>query len=159
MKKTTTVLARAVLCSAVLGCVGVQQLQTIRGADVPVADQAPNDMPYVGKRPGELKLIERTFEGQPPLIPHSIANYEEITVTENPCIECHISNDFKGKKMPRVSNSHLATLPTAAQPEPVLNMNRFGGSSTCSGDGYAEPARSAGDRLPLPSTPARVALM
>jgi cytochrome c-type protein NapB len=125
MKKTTTAIALAVLCSAVLGCVGVQQLQTIRGADVPVADQAPNDMPYVGKRPGELKLIERTFEGQPPLIPHSIANYEEITVTENPCIECHISNDFKGKKMPRVSNSHLATLPTAAQPEPVLNMGRW----------------------------------
>ncbi len=125
MKKTTTIIALAVLCSAVLGCVGVQQLQTIRGADVPTADQAPQDLAYQGKRPGELKLIERTFEGQPPLIPHSIANYEEITVTENPCIECHISDDFKGKKMPRVSNSHLVAVPTAAKPEPVLSMSRW----------------------------------
>lgn len=125
MKKTATMIALAVLCSAVVGCVGVQQLQTIRGADVPAADQAPQDLAYQGKRPGELKLIERTFEGQPPLIPHSIANYEEITVTENPCMECHISNDFKGKKMPRVSNSHLVSPPTAAKPEPVLSMSRW----------------------------------
>ena len=125
MKKTTTIIVLAVLCSAVFGCVGVQQFQTIRGADVPTADQVPQDLAYQGKRPGELKLIERTFEGQPPLIPHSIANYEEITVTENPCIECHISDDFKGKKMPRVSNSHLVAAPTAAKPELVLSMSRW----------------------------------
>lgn len=125
MKKTTTIIALAVLCSVVLGCVGVRQLQTIRGADVPDADQAPQDLAYQGKRPGELKLIERTFEGQPPLIPHSIANYDEITVTENPCMECHISNDFKGKRMPRVSDSHLTAPPTAEKPEPVLSMNRW----------------------------------
>jgi cytochrome c-type protein NapB len=125
MKKTTTIIVLAVLCSAVFGCVGVQQFQTIRGADVPTADQVPQDLAYQGKRPGELKLIERTFEGQPPLIPHSIANYEEITVTENPCIECHISDDFKGKKMPRVSNSHLVAAPTAVKPELVLSMSRW----------------------------------
>lgn len=124
MKKTTTIIALALLCAAILGCVGVQQLQTMRGADVPESDQAPQDLAYQGKRPGELKLIERTFEGQPPLIPHSITNYEEITATENPCIECHISNDFKGKKMPRVSNSHLVAAPSA-NAEPVLSMNRW----------------------------------
>lgn len=125
MKKTKTMIALAVLFSAVLGCVAVEPLQTIRGADVPAADQAPRDLAYQGKRPGELKLIERTFEGQPPLIPHSIANYEEITATENPCLECHISNDFRGKKMPRVSDSHLVAKPTAAKPDPVLHMSRW----------------------------------
>ena len=123
MKKTFAKFAVALLLASAVGC--AQQLVTMRGDDVPVADRAPLDIPYQGKRPGELRLIERTFEGQPPLIPHSIANYEEITATENPCLECHISNDFKGKKMPRVSNSHLAVLPTAAKPEPVLSMNRW----------------------------------
>jgi nitrate reductase (cytochrome), electron transfer subunit len=123
MKKTVTKIVVALLLASALGC--AQQLVTMRGNDVPVADQAPRDLPYQGKRPGELRLIERTFEGQPPLIPHSIVNYEEITASDNPCIACHMSSDFKGKKMPRVSDSHLAVLPTAANPDPVLSMTRW----------------------------------
>lgn len=127
MNKTRikAMVAMAVLGAAVLGCVAVEPLQTMRGADVPAADQAPQDMAYQGKRPGELRLIARTFEGQPPLIPHSIANYEEITATDNPCLECHISSEYKGKKMPRVSDSHLVAKPTAARPDPQLHMSRW----------------------------------
>lgn len=123
--KIRAMAALAILSAAVLGCVAVEPLQTMRGTEVPAADQAPQDMAYQGKRPGELRLIARTFEGQPPLIPHSITNFEEITAKENSCLECHISSDYRGKKMPRVSDSHLVAKPTAAKPDPELHMSRW----------------------------------
>ena len=65
----------------------------------------------------------RAFEAQPPLIPHTIENYE-ISATENACWECHNSNDFKGKPMPMVGKSHLLG-PVVADVTPKLNMQRW----------------------------------
>ena len=65
------------------------------------------------------------FRGQPPVIPHSIENVDEITAEENPCLECHITDEFKGKKMPRVPDSHLVPGKTDDIGNPVLNMARF----------------------------------
>ena len=125
MKMTVTKIVLAVLMLVASGWSAAQQVTTMRGAAVPDADRAPQDLQYLGKRPGGQALIRRTFQGQPPLIPHSIANYEEITIADNPCLECHISDEFKGKKMPRVSNSHLTAVPTAANPDPALDMLRW----------------------------------
>ena len=62
-------------------------------------------------------------QAQPPLIPHTIENYE-ISATENACWDCHNSDDFKGKKMPMVGKSHLIG-PVVADVTPKLNMQRW----------------------------------
>lgn len=113
----------AVLAFAASGPIAAQQVNSMRGSQASTADQAPVERAYVGARPGTLQIIERTFKGQPPLIPHAIANIEEITTETNDCLECHISDEFKGKKMPKVSASHLVKGAPGA--EPVLDMTRW----------------------------------
>lgn len=112
--KLTLVLALSVLA----GCATVEAVNSIRGSDVSSVDVAPGNLVYAGKGPGEYRFIDRTFKGQPPLIPHSIDIYE-ISATENACMDCHIDDsDFKGKKMPAVSKAHLvAQASPGAEPE------------------------------------------
>jgi cytochrome c-type protein NapB len=78
---------------------------------------------YVGKRPGQTPLIVRNFATQPPLIPHTVENYE-ISATENACWECHNSDEIKGQKMPMVGKSHLLG-PVVADVLPKLDMKRW----------------------------------
>jgi len=121
--KTFTTVVLACLLSVTASLAGAEPINTIRGSDAASADQPPLDLAYVGGRPGSQKLLTRMFNGQPPLVPHAIASFdEEITATDNPCLECHISNEFKGKKMPRVSDSHLVPGKKASDGSPVLDM-------------------------------------
>ena len=52
--------------------------------------------------------IDRTFEEQPPLIPHKVAKYT-INLTENKCMECHSKEKAKEKDASEVSESHYET--------------------------------------------------
>lgn len=124
MKKFLKRTLWAALAVTVVACASTAvQVSTLRDSSVSSADAAPDVKTYLGKRPGQLALIDRTFAGQPPLVPHSLEGYD-ISSTENACWECHNSNDFKGKKMPMVSKSHL--VPTAVKDaEPQLNMQRW----------------------------------
>jgi len=70
-------------------------------------------------------LIQRTFSGQPPLIPHAIDKYEPITIEENACLDCHISDEFKGKKMPKIGESHFSKTVKEANGSPAMNMARW----------------------------------
>lgn len=121
--KLTIAITLAVLAIAVSGRVAAQQVSSMRGSEVSTADQAPVERKYQGDRPGTLRTIERTFKGQPPLIPHATTDIDEITAGENACLDCHISDEFKGKKMPKVGASHLVK--AAAGAEPVLDMTRW----------------------------------
>ena len=128
--KSTTTFALALLLAATTSFAsqpaGTPQLNSIRGSDAASIDLPPPDRAYVGGRPGGQKLLTRTFNGQPPLVPHAIASYdEEITATDNPCLECHISDEFKGKKMPRVSDKHLIAGKKTSDGNPVLDMSRW----------------------------------
>ena len=83
-------------------------VSSLRGADIPAADVAPVDLKtYAGKRPGSGAPITRTFKEQPPLIPHAIDNFDEITVSDNQCLECHSPETAKDKKAPPVADTHL----------------------------------------------------
>lgn len=108
-----------------IGCAS-KPIAAIRGADVTAADRAPTQKQFPDKSPGGAQeLIPRTFVGQPPLVPHTIAKYEPITVEENDCLECHISDELNGNKMPRMGDSHFVTLDKSGTGKSVVNMARY----------------------------------
>lgn len=110
MKRSVTIFLAAAL-TAISGWGFAQQVagvQTLRGADTAAADQAPDvQKAYTGKKPGLQKPIARTFKEQPPLVPHAVDNFDEITVEENQCMSCHSLEKFKEKNAPKIGDSHL----------------------------------------------------
>jgi nitrate reductase (cytochrome), electron transfer subunit len=105
---------KAVLAATILavlyGCAQFAGVSTLRGSDAGTVDQAPPvAKAYVGKRPGTgATLIPKDYKELPPLIPHAIENFDEITVAENQCLECHSVATAKAKNAPPVGERHLA---------------------------------------------------
>ena len=50
--------------------------------------------------------FDRSFEQQPPLIPHSIEK-DKITLKGNTCMKCHSAKNFEKEKAPKVGDSHF----------------------------------------------------
>ncbi|HEX8990015.1 MAG TPA: nitrate reductase cytochrome c-type subunit [Rhodocyclaceae bacterium] len=123
MKKLLVAIAAV---AAVAGC-AYQPLRDMRGADVAAPDQAPAEKQYAQRAPNAdmSALIPRTFKGQPPLIPHEVEKYLPITMEENDCLDCHISDDFKGRKMPRIGDSHFSKTEKEPDGSPKVNMSRW----------------------------------
>jgi len=89
-----------------------ESVKSIRGVDAQIADQAPEEKFNPGKRPGSQKPIARTFEQQPPVIPHATENFDEITLEENQCLTCHGPEKFKEKNAPKIGDSHFRNMQT-----------------------------------------------
>ena len=110
MNKSTTILL-ATLALALWQPASAQQaeskVRSLRGVNIDDADKAPEEKPYVGKRPGNQKPIERTFGGQPPLIPHSVEGFPPITLESNRCLVCHGPRYYKGANAPKAADSHF----------------------------------------------------
>ena len=106
MKKPVTILLAALL-TVILGCAGYEPLTSMRGTDVAVADPAPAVKEYAGHRPGTQPVVARTFAEQPPVIPHAVTNFDEITLTENQCLDCHGPANYEKKKSPKLGDSHF----------------------------------------------------
>ena len=125
--KRTTAFAVAALIGALVGCATTMAPVSMRGADVAAADRAPEIKDYVAKVPGsgDQLLIARTFSTQPPLVPHTVEKYEPLTAAENACLECHISDELRGKKMPKMGKSHFSPTLKAADGTPAVEMSRF----------------------------------
>lgn len=124
MKKSLKLGLMAALALTVVACASTSApFGTLRDTRVDAPDAAPVEMAYAGKQPGKFALIERTFAGQPPLIPHTVENFD-ITPKENACLDCHIDSEFKGKKMPSLGKSHMVTA-SDGKAEPQLNMMRW----------------------------------
>lgn len=101
-----------------------QPVSSMRGSEVSVADTAPIEQPYQGSKPGAQKLIARTFQGQPPLVPHKVDGFDDINATDNACLDCHINDKFRGQAIPRAGKSHfVANADPKAAPE--LDMKRW----------------------------------
>ncbi|MBK9135117.1 MAG: nitrate reductase cytochrome c-type subunit [Betaproteobacteria bacterium] len=110
--------------AAMPGCSTFQGVNSLRGSDAATVDQVPDAKPYAGKRPGsggQAVLIARNYQTQPPLVPHAIDNFDEITVAENQCMECHSMQKAAEKKAPRVGDSHLI----GGGPSAQLRMDRY----------------------------------
>lgn len=52
--------------------------------------------------------VERTFEDQPPVIPHKTEKYQ-VNLRENQCLDCHSKETAKEKDASAVSESHYET--------------------------------------------------
>lgn len=107
MKRTVT-MAMALTAALLFGC--TQQfagVKSMRGADVAAADKAEAAKSYVGKKPGLQQKIARTYAQQPPLIPHAVDNFDEITLEENQCMSCHSAATHEKKKAPKIGDSHF----------------------------------------------------
>lgn len=124
-KKLSMVIAGVAV--ALIGCAAVVAPKPMRGTDVAAADTAPELKPYSNKTPGvgEPRLIERTFVGQPPLVPHAIDKYVPLTAEENACLDCHITDELRGQKIPKMGKSHFTATAQGAGSTPTVSMARF----------------------------------
>lgn len=113
MKKLAiTALSVAALALTGLGAsagAGEEGVRTLRGADVAAQDAVPQEKLQLGKKPGLQKNVARTFKGQPPVIPHAMANFDELTLEENQCLSCHDEANYKKKKAPKIGKYHFET--------------------------------------------------
>lgn len=112
MKKPHQLTLASVLAAAALAlCLplshAAEPAKSMRGADVNAADTAADTKAYAGKRPGTQPLVARTFSTQPPVIPHAVENFDEITLEENQCLSCHGLDVYKKKNAPVIGQSHF----------------------------------------------------
>ncbi|MBI3372222.1 MAG: nitrate reductase cytochrome c-type subunit [Betaproteobacteria bacterium] len=110
MNKSATILLAIlglILSQPALAQQGTSRVQTLRGADAAATDQAPPERSYTGKSPGSQKPVARTFSTQPPVIPHAIEGFDEVTLQNNPCLACHGPENYKNVRAPKVADSHF----------------------------------------------------
>jgi len=107
VKTTFATLAAAACWTLAQPVLAQQEPVPMRGADVAAVDQAPVAKKYLGGKPGGQEMVARTFRDQPPVIPHAVENFDEITLAENQCLTCHGADTYKQKKAPKVGDSHF----------------------------------------------------
>ena len=57
--------------------------------------------------PGSAKLIDRSFDNAPPLIPHSVNGLVPITKNNNACLGCHMPEVAKSVNATPIPKSHF----------------------------------------------------
>ena len=79
-------------------------ITSLRGAsDIPTTNASPKLMRFIKDK----ENVERTFEEQPPVVPHENEKYT-ISITENKCLECHMKQPGKDEaKSVEMSESHF----------------------------------------------------
>lgn len=97
-------LALAMLVAATSGHAAdaVVKLKSLRG-ETPI-DKTPE--PDMFKQEKDRPPIPRDFIQQPPLIPHSVRNYN-ITLNFNKCMDCHAWSKYKEAGATKVSLTHF----------------------------------------------------
>lgn len=121
MKLSTRTLPMAACAAVLWGCAQFAGIATLRGADAGTVDQVPEPKAYAGKRPGSGQPIARSFNEQPPLVPHAIENFDEITLADNQCLECHGPANYVKKNSPKIGDAHLLGAGAAA----AVRMDRY----------------------------------
>ena len=61
----------------------------------------------LGRKPGAQDKVARTFVGQPPVIPHATENFDEVTLADNQCLECHGAQAYVAKGAPKVPDTEV----------------------------------------------------
>jgi cytochrome c-type protein NapB len=107
LKMTLTVVLAAAAWALLPQAIAADSAKSMRGADVSTADPVAEPRAFVGKRPGTQPLVVRTFSTQPPVIPHAVENFDEITLEENQCLSCHGADVYKKKNSPMIGLSHF----------------------------------------------------
>ena len=104
MKLSTFIVFILVTCVVGLAGHAVADVNSLRGAEaVPATPAAPKLMSFINDK----ENIDRTFEEQPPLVPHSNEKYT-ITLQQNKCLDCHVKQEGKEvAKSVEMSDSHF----------------------------------------------------
>ena len=109
MKRNTKVVLAALAAAFAAAC--ATQLagppQSLRGADAAAGDRLFEQAAYLGKKPGSQEGYTRTYSTQPPLIPHAVENFDEVTLQENQCLDCHGPANYKKKESPALGEQHF----------------------------------------------------
>jgi cytochrome c-type protein NapB len=110
--KTTRLLSALLIASLSLGpLVGhamsangekAPAVQSLRGTDVSSTDAESDAF----RNQKDRAPIPRDFVQQPPLIPHTVNNYQ-ITVKFNKCLDCHSWSRYKETGATKVSLTHF----------------------------------------------------
>ena len=106
--KLATLLAALACWSASCVWAGAAQetppgaLESLRGnVDLTATAAAPPERNLL-----ELEaLIPRTFDQQPPLVPHKTENLA-VNLKRNRCLECHDRPNYEKEESPKISDSH-----------------------------------------------------
>ncbi|HEX9183822.1 MAG TPA: nitrate reductase cytochrome c-type subunit [Burkholderiales bacterium] len=109
MKLPSKLILGAVAAAFAAACATqlAEPLQTLRGADAAAADKLFAEAAYQGKRPGSQEGLARTYSTQPPLIPHAVENFDEVSLQDNQCLECHSPATAAKKQAPVVGEKHF----------------------------------------------------
>ena len=70
-------------------------------------DRVPPVYVFTDAAPGESQRLPRSYEGAPPLIPHSLDGLVPIQLEENTCLMCHQTGSTDPADPPQVPSSHL----------------------------------------------------
>ena len=104
MKLSTFMVFILVSCAIGLAGQAVADVNSLRGAEaVPATPPAPKLMKFINDK----ENIDRTFEEQPPLVPHSNEKYT-INLQTNKCLDCHMKQEGKEEaKSVEMGESHF----------------------------------------------------
>lgn len=97
-------LATSLFSISPLTATAVEKLQSLRGSDINASEAESEAF----RREKDRAPIPRDFVQQPPLIPHTVANYN-ITVNFNKCMDCHAWTRYKEAGATKVSLTHFKT--------------------------------------------------
>jgi cytochrome c-type protein NapB len=96
----------SIILAASLVSVAGDQIESLRG---PISIDASSVEPSAKEWQPAQKSIERSFDQQPPLIPHSIDGYD-ITRQANMCLVCHSKANFENTGAPMAGATHFKSL-------------------------------------------------
>jgi len=102
MNKTTAMLTLSLAAAGLGGAVPTFALDSLRGAAIEKMSAQPAKRKIDVVEGG----IERTFEEQPPLIPHGIENYK-LNLRQHGCLKCHSKARAEQENTKPPSASHF----------------------------------------------------
>jgi len=103
MKLSTLIVL--ILVTSVVGLAGqaIAEVSSLRGVAIPSTIEAPQIEKFIKDK----ENVGRTFEEQPPVVPHENEKYA-INLKENKCLECHMKQEGKEEaKSVEMSESHF----------------------------------------------------
>ncbi len=92
------------ICVVCISIFGTQKLFVHRN----LAALQPGMNQYTEQMPGESLLLDRPYEGAPPLVPHSVEDLAPVR-GDNQCFECHFEGIEldEGHTATKISASHF----------------------------------------------------
>lgn len=78
-----------------------------------------------GKKIIEVEKIERSFEKEPPLIPHETGGKSLVTIRKNECLKCHSKKGSRKHETIEVSETHYINQRTGKKTSKVSSTRYF----------------------------------